>query len=80
MIAALVCSPAAAWLVAATVEVSFGLQFVDIVHVRWRPLATAALGNAAVILGLSTAIESLYWIWRELSLKGAVLDWVPSRR
>ena len=64
--------------VATVVEVSFGLQFVDILHVRWQPLAIAAIGNAAVILGLSTAVESLYWIWRELSLKGAVLNWVPS--
>jgi len=62
---------------ATVVEVSFGLQFIDIVHVRWQPLAAAALGNAAVILGLSAAIESLYWIWRELSLKGAVVDWTP---
>ena len=62
---------------AAIVEVSVGLQLTDIVHIRWRPLVTAALGNAAVILGISTAIESLYWIWRELSLKGAVLDWTP---
>ena len=59
-------------------DVSFGLRLVDIVHVRWRLLAAAALGNAAVILGLSAAIESLYWIWRELALKGAVLDWRPS--
>ncbi len=59
------------------VEFSYGLQFVDIMHVRWQPLATAALGNAAVILGISAAIESLYWIWRELSLNGAVLDWAP---
>ena len=62
---------------AAIVDLSYGLQFADIVHVRWQPLAIAALGNAAVILGLSTAIESLYWIWRELSLKCAVLDWAP---
>jgi 3',5'-cyclic AMP phosphodiesterase CpdA len=62
---------------ATTVEVSFGIQLIDIVHVRWQPLMAAALGNAAMILGLSAAIESLYWIWRELSLKGAVLDWVP---
>jgi 3',5'-cyclic AMP phosphodiesterase CpdA len=63
--------------VAMIVDVSFGLQFVDIVHLRWHPLAEAALGNAAVILGLSAAIESLFWIRRELSLKGAVLDWMP---
>jgi predicted MPP superfamily phosphohydrolase len=59
------------------VEVSFSLHLVDILHVRWRSLATTALGNAAVILGLSAAVESFYWIWRELSLKGVVLDWVP---
>ena len=64
-------------ILATAVEVSFSLRLVDILHVQWRPLATAALGNAAVILGLSAAIESFYWIWRELSLKGAVLDWVP---
>jgi 3',5'-cyclic AMP phosphodiesterase CpdA len=63
--------------VATIVEASFGLQITDIVHIRWEPLAAAALGNAAVILGVATAIESLYWIWRELSLKGAVLDWAP---
>ncbi len=63
---------------AATVEVSYGLQLVDIVHIRWRLLSAAALGNAAMILGLSAAIESLYWIWCELSLKGRVLDWAPN--
>ncbi len=65
-------------IVAIAVEFSFGVQFVDIMHVRWRLLAAAALGNAAVILGISAAVESLYWIWRELSLDGAVLDWAPS--
>ncbi len=63
--------------VAASVEISFGLGFVDIAHLRWQPVAIAALANAAVILGVSTAIESLYWIWRELSLKDSVRDWVP---
>ena len=38
----------------------------------------AALGNAAVILGLSTVVESLYWLWRELTISGPVLDWVPN--
>src|SRR5262249_32276877 len=37
----------------------------------------AALGNAAVILGVSTAIESLYWVWRELRYRCPVLDWTP---
>src|SRR5262245_17341890 len=60
------------------VEVSIGLQLVDVKHVRVWALAQAALGNAAVVLGLSTAVESLYWIWRELALRGPVRDWVPS--
>jgi 3',5'-cyclic AMP phosphodiesterase CpdA len=60
------------------VEVSLGLQLVDITHVRVWAVAQAALGNAAVVLGLSTAVESLYWIWRERSLRGPVLDWVPT--
>ena len=63
--------------VVASVEISFGLRFVDVVHLRWRPVAFAALCNAAVILGISAALESLYWIWRELSLKDTVRDWVP---
>jgi hypothetical protein len=40
-------------------------------------VAKAALGNAAVILGLSTVVESLYWLWRELTINGPALDWVP---
>jgi hypothetical protein len=31
-----------------------------------------------MVLGLSAGIESLYWIRRELSFRGVVLDWVPS--
>lgn len=63
--------------VASVVEFYLHLQIVDLVHVRWQRIAAAGLGNAAVILGVSTAIESIYWIWRELSLRGAVLDWIP---
>jgi predicted phosphodiesterase len=63
--------------VAAIVDVSFGLRLVDVVHLRWRPVAAAALGNAAVILGLSAALESLYWIRRELSFDMRVADWSP---
>ena len=65
--------------IAATVDVSFGLQLVDVIHGHGRTLAMAALGNAAVILGVSAALESLYWIWRELSLRGVVRDWKPER-
>ena len=63
---------------AMTVEVSIGLQLVDVEHVRPWAVAKAALGNAAVILGLSTVVESLYWLWRELTISGPVLDWVPN--
>lgn len=62
---------------AMTVELSIGLQLVDVERVRPWAVAKAALGNAAVILGLSTAVQSLYWVWRELTLSGPVLDWVP---
>jgi 3',5'-cyclic AMP phosphodiesterase CpdA len=62
-------------LVATLVEVSLGLQVVDVVHLRWQRLMVAALGNAAVILGVSAAVESLFWIWRELSLDARIRDW-----
>lgn len=61
---------------AMTVELSIGMQFVDVERVRPWAVAKAALGNAAVILGLSTPAQSLYWVWRELTLSGPVLDWV----
>ena len=59
------------------VEISFGLQLVDVEHVRVWAVVQAALGNAAVVLGLSTTVESLYWIGRELTLRGPVRNWVP---
>uniref|UniRef100_Q01UD5 Metallophosphoesterase n=1 Tax=Solibacter usitatus (strain Ellin6076) TaxID=234267 RepID=Q01UD5_SOLUE len=62
---------------ALTVDLSTGLQLVDVEHVRPWAVATAALGNAAIILGLSTTAESLYWVWRELRFRGHVLDWAP---
>jgi 3',5'-cyclic AMP phosphodiesterase CpdA len=63
---------------ALTVEVSIGLQLVDVERVQPWAVARAALGNAAVILGLSTVVESLYWLWRELTINGPALDWVPN--
>ena len=63
---------------AAIVEVSLGLQLVDILHVQFWTVTRAALGNAAVVLGLAAAIESLYWIWREFSLDSLARDWMPS--
>jgi 3',5'-cyclic AMP phosphodiesterase CpdA len=64
-------------LLALSVELSLGLKILDVEHVRIWAVILAMLGNAAVILGFSTAVESLYWLWRELHLKDAVIDWVP---
>jgi 3',5'-cyclic AMP phosphodiesterase CpdA len=63
---------------AVTVDLSIGLQLVDVERVRPWAVARAALGNAAVVLGVSTAAESLYWVWRELGFRGRVLDWAPN--
>lgn len=62
---------------AITVWSSFGLQVLDAGHIHPWPLAKAALVNAAIVIGLSTAVESLYWLWQEFSLSGPVLDWSP---
>ena len=62
---------------AITAEVSIGLKLVDVERVRMWPTIKAALGNAAVVLGVSTVFESLYWLWRELTLSGPILDWAP---
>jgi 3',5'-cyclic AMP phosphodiesterase CpdA len=60
------------------VEVSLGLQLIDAGQVRPWSAAKAALGNAALVLGLSTVFESGYWLWRELTLNAPVLDWHTS--
>ncbi len=65
---------------AVTVDLSIGLQLVDVERVRPWAVMRAALGNAAVVLGVSTAAESLYWVWRELGFRGQVLDWAPGPR
>jgi 3',5'-cyclic AMP phosphodiesterase CpdA len=63
---------------ALTIDLSVGLQLVNVERVRPWAVMKTALGNAAVILGLSTAAESLYWVWRELTLPRTVLDWNPA--
>ena len=60
------------------VEASLGLQLMDAGEIRPWAAAKAALGNAALVLGLSTVIESGYWLWRELTWNEPVLDWHPS--
>ena len=42
-------------------------------------LTSAALGNALVVLGLSTAIDSVYWFSREMSSATPVLNSAPSQ-
>lgn len=64
--------------VATVTETTLNIRFLDVVDLRWRLLTAAALANAAVILGLSAALESLFWIWRELSLNSPVLDWAAA--
>jgi 3',5'-cyclic AMP phosphodiesterase CpdA len=58
-----------------TVGRSLGLQLIDIEGGRPWPLTRAALGNAAIILGLSTAVESLIWVWREWTIRGPAANW-----
>ena len=74
ILAALLCA-IAGFTLAMVVEFQIGLQLVDVERVKLWSTVKAALGNAAVVLGLSTAFESLVWLWRELSLKSPVLDW-----
>jgi 3',5'-cyclic AMP phosphodiesterase CpdA len=63
-----------AWMVG----VSFGLHLVEAGQVRPWTAAASALKNAAAILGISTVIESMFWLWRELTFGDPVLDWIPS--
>jgi 3',5'-cyclic AMP phosphodiesterase CpdA len=44
-----------------------------------QPLTVArtGLGNAVIILSLSTAAASLYWLWRELGAGRPLRDWTP---
>jgi 3',5'-cyclic AMP phosphodiesterase CpdA len=62
---------------ALSVEYSFGLRLVDVERIRPLDVAKAAFGNAAVVLGISTAATSMFWLWRELTLSDPVLDWFP---
>src|SRR5262249_6787759 len=48
-------------------------------HVSLTAVTSAALGNALVVLGLSTTIDSVYWFAREISAAPPVLNWAPSQ-
>jgi 3',5'-cyclic AMP phosphodiesterase CpdA len=63
---------------AAAIVSAYGLQLVNVELVEPWVVTRAALLNAVVILGLSTASESLYWVWREVAARGSVQNWKPS--
>jgi hypothetical protein len=65
---------------AVSVELSIGLSLVDAERVAPWAVARAALGNAAMVFGFSTAVASTFWLWRELSVNEPVLDWPHSRQ
>jgi 3',5'-cyclic AMP phosphodiesterase CpdA len=65
----------AGFALAMSVELSIGLKLVDVERVAPWAVARAALGNAAMVFGFSTAAASAFWLWRELSVKEPVLDW-----
>src|SRR5215471_18051707 len=58
-----------------SVELSVGLKLVDAGRVAAWAVARAALGNAAMVFGFSTAASSAIWLWRELRVAEPVLDW-----
>ena len=65
----------AGFALAMSVELSVGLKIVDAERVAPWAVARAALGNAAMVFGFSTAAASVFWLWRELSVSEPVLDW-----
>src|SRR5262245_4377322 len=48
----------------------------DVVLQPWA-VARAGLSNAAMVLSLSTAAASLYWLWREIGVRHPLRDWTP---
>jgi 3',5'-cyclic AMP phosphodiesterase CpdA len=55
----------------------FGLRHLEAGHIYPLPLVKVALINAAIVIGLSTTIESLYWLKKEWMQRGPLLDWKP---
>lgn len=58
---------------------SFGLQLLTPGHVHPWPLAKSALINAAIVFGISTIIDSLYWLRQELTIGSPIMNWTPGR-
>jgi hypothetical protein len=56
---------------------SFGWKVLDARHIHPWPLARASFINAAIVIGISTGIESLFWLVQEFRLRGPTVDWTP---
>lgn len=56
---------------------SFGVRVLDTTHIDPRILIKAALVNAAIVFGFSTAVASLIWLKQEATLRSPILDWTP---
>jgi hypothetical protein len=56
---------------------SFGLQVINPARIQPWILVKAALVNAAIVFGFSTAVASLVWLKQEVTLSDPVLDWTP---
>jgi 3',5'-cyclic AMP phosphodiesterase CpdA len=61
-----------------TAGFTLDLGWAEIRDLRLGSAITSALRNAAAILGVSTVIESMFWLRRELMLREPVLDWSPA--
>jgi 3',5'-cyclic AMP phosphodiesterase CpdA len=57
---------------------SLDLGLIEAAELRPGFAIASALRNAATILGISTVIESMFWLRRELMLRDPVLDWTPA--
>ena len=64
-------------LLAWSVDVLADPGFADVIMQPWA-VARAGLSNAAVLLGLSTAAASLYWLGREIAWLRPLRDWSSS--
>ena len=56
---------------------SFGPQVLDAARIHPRAVVKAALINAAIVFGFSTAVASLFWLAQEVTLTGLIVDWTP---
>ncbi|HEY6271431.1 MAG TPA: metallophosphoesterase [Terriglobales bacterium] len=56
---------------------SSGLKVLHAGNIQPWELGKAALINAAIVVGISTAVDSLLWLVQEFRLSGPTLDWTP---